>query len=63
MLCLLHQVCLAASDKGFQQISFVNSIATTKGGRHVDYIMDQVIGHFFKLTKLIKVSNAQGLKS
>lgn len=26
-------VCLTLSEKGFQQISFVNSIATTKGGR------------------------------
>ena len=30
------------SDKGFQHVSFVNSIATTKGGRHVDYVTDQV---------------------
>ncbi|KAF6031209.1 TOP2B [Bugula neritina] len=34
-------VCLS-SEKGFQQVSFVNSIATTKGGRHVDYITDQI---------------------
>lgn len=25
------------------QISFVNGIATTKGGTHVNYIMDQII--------------------
>lgn len=31
-----------SSEKGFQQISFVNSIATTKGGRHVDHVTDQV---------------------
>ena len=28
------EVCLTMSEKGFQQISFVNSIATTKVGRH-----------------------------
>lgn len=34
---------MAYSDIGFQQMSFVNSIATTKGGRHVDYICDQIV--------------------
>ncbi|CAG5118293.1 unnamed protein product, partial [Candidula unifasciata] len=43
------EVAVAQSDKGFQQVSFVNSIATTKGGRHVDYVADQCV------TKLIDV--------
>uniref|UniRef100_A0A8B9IX34 DNA topoisomerase 2 n=1 Tax=Amazona collaria TaxID=241587 RepID=A0A8B9IX34_9PSIT len=43
------EVCLTLSEKGFQQVSFVNSIATTKGGRHVDYIADQLV------TKVIEV--------
>lgn len=30
------------SDGSFNQISFVNAIATTKGGGHVNYITDQV---------------------
>ena len=30
---------------GFQQISFVNAIATTKGGGHVDYVTDQIVSH------------------
>jgi DNA topoisomerase-2 len=37
------EVAIATSDIGFQQVSFVNSIATTKGGRHVDYINDQLV--------------------
>lgn len=37
------EVAIACSDMGFQQVSFVNSIATTKGGRHVDYITDQFV--------------------
>ncbi|VDN55056.1 unnamed protein product [Dracunculus medinensis] len=37
------QVAVAISDDGFQQISFVNNIATPKGGRHVDYIVNQVV--------------------
>ena len=36
------EVAVAPSDKGYQQVSFVNSIATTKGGRHVDYVTDMV---------------------
>ncbi|VDM46417.1 unnamed protein product [Toxocara canis] len=45
------EVALTVSERGFQQVSFANSIATTKGGRHVDYIVDQVTG---KLIDIIK---------
>jgi DNA topoisomerase-2 len=37
------EIAVSCSDMGFQQVSFVNSIATTKGGRHVDYIVDQIV--------------------
>ena len=37
------EVCVRPSNKGFQQMSFVNSIATTRGGKHVDYIVNQII--------------------
>ncbi|KAG7506667.1 DNA topoisomerase 2-alpha isoform X2 [Solea senegalensis] len=52
------EVCLAMSEKGFQQVSFVNSIATTKGGRHVDYVADQVVG---KLIEVVKKKNKAGV--
>lgn len=40
------EIAVALSDTGgFQQVSFVNSIATTKGGTHVTYISDQVVTH------------------
>ncbi|KAF8363065.1 top-2 [Pristionchus pacificus] len=45
------EVALTVSDKGFQQVSFVNSIATSKGGRHVDYVADQMVQ---KLIETIK---------
>ena len=31
------------SNKGSQQMSFVNSIATTKGGKHVDHVANMVV--------------------
>jgi DNA topoisomerase-2 len=37
-----YAVCLAPKDE-FQQISFVNGIYTSKGGKHVEYIMNQII--------------------
>ena len=51
------EVAVACSEIGFQQVSFVNSIATTKGGRHVDYIVDQLVKH---LTDLINKKNKSG---
>ena len=37
------EVAFAVSDISFQQISFVNSIATTSGGTHVNYVVDQIV--------------------
>ncbi|XP_074594047.1 DNA topoisomerase 2-alpha-like [Brevipalpus obovatus] len=48
------QIAVAPSDKGFQQVSFVNSIATTKGGKHVDHVLDQIVQ---KLAETVKKKN------
>lgn len=45
------EIALAPSDKGFQQVSFVNSIATTKGGRHVDYVADMLVKQIMESLK------------
>jgi len=37
------QVVCSLSDGAFQQVSFVNSICTIKGGTHVDYIANQIV--------------------
>jgi DNA topoisomerase-2 len=37
------EVAICVSAQGFQQISFVNSIATLKGGKHVDHVSDMVV--------------------
>lgn len=52
------EIALTISDKGFQQMSFVNSIATTKGGRHVDYITDMIVK---KLIETLKKKNKGGV--
>ncbi|KAI6807951.1 DNA topoisomerase, partial [Hortaea werneckii] len=36
------EIGFAVSDGSFQQVSFVNSIATTSGGTHVNFIADQI---------------------
>lgn len=51
------QVGCTLSDNGFQQISFVNSIATTKGGKHVDHIVDSITK---KLMEVLKKKNKGG---
>jgi len=48
------EICVSISVGTHQQVSFVNSIATTKGGKHVDYIVDQVVD---KLIATIKKKN------
>jgi DNA topoisomerase-2 len=52
------EVGVGVSDSGsFQQISFVNAIATTKGGGHVNYIADQVAK---RLQAAVKKKNKGG---
>ena len=51
------EVGVAPSDGSAQQISFVNSINTYKGGQHVSYIADQVAAH---LVKTVKKKNKGG---
>lgn len=58
------EVGFSLSDgNGFQQMSFVNSIATTSGGTHVDYIADQISKYVVetasKGSKIGKLQKAQ----
>lgn len=52
------EVACCPSDRGFQQVSFVNSIATTKGGRHVDHVVDNIIK---QLAEVLKKKNKGGI--
>lgn len=51
------EIGFAVSDGSFQQVSFVNSIATTSGGTHVNYIGDQICN---KLADQLKKKNKGG---
>jgi len=53
-----YAVCLAPDDE-FSQISFVNGIFTNKGGKHVEYIINQIIR---KLTAYIKAKKHVDVK-
>ncbi|CAI7573297.1 unnamed protein product [Penicillium glandicola] len=51
------EIGFAVSDGSFQQVSFVNSIATTSGGTHVNYIADQICT---RLSDQVKKKNKTG---
>ncbi|WJX73022.1 DNA topoisomerase 2 [Trifolium repens] len=54
------EICVSLSDGQFQQVSFVNSIATIKGGTHVDYITNQITAHVMnKVNKKKKDANVK----
>ena len=57
------EVAFSMADASFQQVSFVNGICTSKGGTHVNYIIDQVterVGeHIKKKYKDIKMNSNQ----
>jgi DNA topoisomerase-2 len=49
----------AVSDGSFNQVSFVNSIATYSGGTHVNFIADQIVE---KLLAIVTKKNKGGVK-
>ena len=55
-----YAVCLTNTDE-FAHVSFVNGICTSKGGKHVEYIMGQLLrklAAFIKLKKKVDVKPA-----
>ena len=49
-----------SKSETFEQVSFVNGIATTKGGKHVEYVTNQIVS---KLAELIKKKNGTSVKN
>ncbi|KAI8647477.1 DNA topoisomerase [Parasitella parasitica] len=58
--CPRWTVNFAVSDGQFNQVSFVNSICTAKGGTHVNYIADQIVKHL--LPEVQKKAHSKNIK-
>lgn len=56
------EIGFAVSDGAFQQVSFANSIATTSGGTHVNYIADQICAKLIEAVKKRKDKSGAQLK-
>lgn len=54
------EVAYALSEGSFQQVSFANSISTSKGGTHVTYIADQIAKNL--ITQITKKNKAAAVK-
>jgi DNA topoisomerase-2 len=54
-----YVVCLAPKEE-FTQVSFVNGIYTGKGGKHIDYILNQFVR---KMTAFIKLKKKMDVKA
>ena len=50
------EICIATTDGQFNQVSFCNSICTSKGGTHVNYVADQAVKY---LCDLVNKKNKQ----
>jgi len=53
------EVCLSLTEAGFQQVSFVNSICTVRGGTHVAQVSDQIVE---KILERVKAQSKEKLK-
>eukprot|EP00746_Dinoflagellata_sp_MGD_P162675 gnl/MRDRNA2_/MRDRNA2_90336_c0_seq1.p1 gnl/MRDRNA2_/MRDRNA2_90336_c0~~gnl/MRDRNA2_/MRDRNA2_90336_c0_seq1.p1 ORF type:complete len:1412 (-),score=403.96 gnl/MRDRNA2_/MRDRNA2_90336_c0_seq1:195-4430(-) len=53
------EVAVSMTEGQFQQVSFVNSICTIKGGTHVQHIGDQIVE---QILKVVKAKNRGGIE-
>ncbi|KAG1667004.1 hypothetical protein FOA52_014316 [Chlamydomonas sp. UWO 241] len=54
------EICVSTTEGQFNQVSFVNSICTYKGGTHVNYILDQICKALVeKINKKNKTANVK----
>mmetsp|Transcript_34834 Transcript_34834/g.78540 ORF Transcript_34834/g.78540 Transcript_34834/m.78540 type:complete len:1274 (-) Transcript_34834:278-4099(-) len=54
------EVCLSLTESGFQQVSFVNSIATIRGGTHVAHVSDQIVEAILEKAKAQSKEKVKG---
>ncbi|WOK99050.1 DNA topoisomerase 2-like [Canna indica] len=55
------EICVSLSEGQFQQVSFVNGIATIKGGTHVDYVTNQITNYIMAVVN--KKNKSANLKA
>ncbi|WOK99049.1 DNA topoisomerase 2-like [Canna indica] len=55
------EICVSLSEGQFQQVSFVNGIATIKGGTHVDHVTNQITNYI--MTVVNKKNKNANLKA
>jgi len=54
------EVCLSLTEGGFQQVSFVNSICTIRGGTHVAHVSDQIVEAIMEKVKAESKQKVKG---
>ncbi|GJP42996.1 hypothetical protein CLOM_g2506 [Closterium sp. NIES-68] len=57
------EVCVSTSDGQFQQVSFVNAIATTRGGTHVNMVSEQIVRYLLDKAQKKAASGKHGSAS
>lgn len=54
------EVCVSLTESGFQQVSFVNSICTIRGGTHVSHVSDQLVEAILEKVKIQSKEKVKG---
>jgi len=54
------EVCVSLTESGFQQVSFVNSICTIRGGTHVNHVTDQLVEAILEKVKVQSKEKVKG---
>jgi len=54
------EVCVSLNEGGFNQVSFVNSICTIRGGTHVTQVTDQVVEAVLEKAKIESKAHVKG---
>ncbi|CAJ1338347.1 unnamed protein product [Effrenium voratum] len=54
------EICVSLTESGFNQVSFVNSICTIRGGTHVTHVSDQVVEAILEKVKAQSKEKVKG---
>jgi len=54
------EVCISLTEGGFNQVSFVNSICTIRGGTHVTHVSDQIVEAILEKVKAASKEKVKG---